>query len=135
MRSNETRSRGSQHTRATQPLALIALVLTTFGNCLTGRFVLDDHFLIERNPNVRSLAGVATAFRTDVKHFAAPAASRPSRPAYYRPLSLSSFVVDYALWRNNAGLYHIQNILWHVVNVILVYHLGLCLLTSRWASF
>ena len=45
--------------------------------------------------------------------------------ANYHPLTMLSYMVDYALWGLRGPGYHAQNLLWHTVAAIAVYHLAL----------
>jgi len=40
---------------------------------------------------------------------------------HYQPLSVLSYIIDHALWGNNATGYHLTNILLHLINIILVF--------------
>ena len=112
------------------PLLLAALVVLTFANALRGGFVLDDHLMIENNPNARWPDGLRIAFTTDVGGFT----GRPTPNSYYRPLVMASFVVDRALWGLNAGPFHAQNVLWHALSCVLAYLLIRRMSGSSWAA-
>ncbi|MBI3540196.1 MAG: hypothetical protein HY076_07990, partial [Candidatus Eisenbacteria bacterium] len=102
-----------------------------FANIFAGGFVLDDHFLIERNPRAHSLAGVGLAFTTDVQRFQSGAAAPP---AYYRPLTLASYVVDYALWGSRPGPFHLANLIAHALAAVLAALLFMRLFASVWTA-
>lgn len=56
-----------------------------------------------------------------------------TRPAVrnYAPLTLASYLVDHSIWGLNPLGYHLVNVLWHVLNAVLVYQLLLQLTGSR----
>ena len=97
---------------------------------MRGGFVLDDHLMIENNPNARWSDGLRLAFTTDVGGFT----GRPTPNSYYRPLVMASFVVDRALWGLNAGPFHAQNVLWHGLACVLAYFLIRRMSGSSWAA-
>jgi hypothetical protein len=113
-------------------IALAALVFAVFANSLGGAFVLDDHMLIDENPNAQRLDGVALAFRTDLGHFLTGAAT----PAiYYRPIPLASYAVDWAVYGAHPAPYHAENVVWHAIAAVLAFVLLRRLIGSPWAAF
>src|SRR5262245_19627355 len=110
---------------------LVVLVVLVFANVLGGGFVLDDHFLIEENPRAHSLDGLRFALTTDVQRFQSGAAA-PA--AYYRPLTLASVVVDYALWGSHPGPFHLANLIAHALAAFLAWRLFTRLFASPWTA-
>lgn len=53
-------------------------------------------------------------------------------PNYFRPLALSSLLVQLWLWGSNPAPFHAANVLIHLLNTALVGALGLRLLRGRW---
>ena len=54
---------------------------------------------------------------------------------YYRPLLFSSFIFDYSIAKTDPFIYHLSNILFHLISCLLLFRL-LCLLGyDRWISF
>ncbi len=53
-------------------------------------------------------------------------------PNYFRPLALSSLLVQLWLWGSNPAPFHAANVLIHLLNTALVSVLGLRLLRGRW---
>ena len=54
---------------------------------------------------------------------------------YYRPLLFSSFIFDYSIAKTDPFIYHLSNILFHLISCLLLFRL-LCLLEyNRWISF
>ncbi len=50
-------------------------------------------------------------------------------------LTLTSFMLDYKLWGLNPVPYHIENIFWHLLNVLLLYFLLMRLVKKRGVAF
>lgn len=90
-----------------------AFFLATFfvyGSSLTHTFVRwDDGLLIYENPSIRSITpgSLKTIFTS-------------YDPELYIPLTFFSYQIDYLLGGTNATIYHIQNLLWHTLNALLV---------------
>jgi len=53
----------------------------------------------------------------------------------YTPLPMISYMFDHALWGGNVAGYHLQNIFWHVLMVIVIYNIFIELEIDRRAAF
>ena len=91
-------------------LLLLALLgLLVFGNALSGPFHYDDLHSIQYNPHIRNLAEIP-------RHFVDPATfSSRVRGYMYRPLLMTSYSLDYALWGDNSTGFRLVNLLLHVI--------------------
>jgi Flp pilus assembly protein TadD len=113
-------------------LALLAGII--YSNTLDNEFVWDDVYLISRNVNVHHLRYVP-------RHFISPFFGDTNDPtavnrgSYWRPLTMLSFNLDYALWRNNPAGYHLTNLLLHSFNAVLVLLLFRAIPRTRHAAF
>jgi hypothetical protein len=92
---------------------LLAVGMLTFAPTLRNGFILDDDYMIVHNPAIRSLANLP-GFFTSVP----PGSINRS---YYRPIMLSSFTLDHALFGSSARALHGINIVWHVSVALLVW--------------
>lgn len=84
-------------------------------------FVIDDHYVIEKNSNIKNpaLAGkILTSGFFDAGH-----RIPETKLHYYRPLLESSFMLDYAFWGEQTFGYRLVNILFHGFNCVLVFFL------------
>ena len=100
---------------------LCALAFLLFGRTIDYPFVrFDDGLLIYDNPAIRgiSLTNIKTAFST-------------YDPELYIPLTLISYQVDFLIGGIKPAIYHLQNILWHAANGVLVTWLMYALLKAR----
>ena len=95
-------------------LFLALLTLAVYGNSLVNGFVWDDEFIIVNDPAVRDLSGAATLMLS-------PDVVKP----YYRPLNRASYLLDYRLFGMRPAGFHAVNVLIHLLNVLLLYLLGL----------
>jgi len=89
---------------------LILLSLICYSNSLKGEFVWDDSFLIVNNPLIKDFKNLAKIFSAEIL---------PST-GYYRPLQITSYLLDYHLYHLNPAGYHLTNILLHLFNSVLV---------------
>ncbi|MDD4287301.1 MAG: tetratricopeptide repeat protein [Candidatus Peribacteraceae bacterium] len=90
--------------------AFFFLTFLVYGSSLTNAFVRwDDGLLIYENPAIRSITpqSLKTIFTT-------------YDPELYIPLTFLSYQLDYLVGESNATIYHIQNLLWHTLNALLV---------------
>lgn len=111
-----------------QTFIIIGLFVVTgllvYGHTLHNDFVrFDDGLLIYENKAARGFSwnNIQTAFTT-------------YDPELYIPLTLLSYQLDYELGANNPTVYHLHNLLLHIINVILVYALGMKLAGNRLAG-
>jgi hypothetical protein len=110
---------------------LALLILTTFMNTLGGGFIYDDHRLIEENTGIRSFRHVPKAFTTDSHAFHS---GQEAKSSYYRPLLYLSYMIDYAVWGREPWGFHLSNVLFHALAVVLAYLLLLRLFRSPWLA-
>ena len=95
-------------------ILLFLLVSIAYGNSLSCGFLWDDFETITENPSIRSWKGMALIFNPE-QYF------KLSGEIGWRPLTSISFVIDYAVWKLNAGGYHLTNIILHYLCCLLLY--------------
>ena len=108
-------------------LALAVFVL--YAKTLSFGFTsLDDvHLIHENRENIGSFANIAKAFRTDV-YWDSPG-------TYYRPVLSLSFMADHALGGEKPFIYHLTNILFHLIGCCLLLTCLLALGYGKGRSF
>ncbi len=111
--AGETATEG-WHTRDAVVVAIVAAL--SYANALANRFALDDVDVIRTNPLVHHVAGVWQAFA----HSYWPEATGAGQ---YRPLTMATFALDWAVSGGNAAWLHAANVLWHVAACLLVLRL------------
>jgi len=94
---------------------ITAAVLISYSNALSSGFVYDDISLVVDDPRLTSWDNLYLIF-TSGYWFDSPTGS-----GLYRPLSVSSFLVEHMLAGNNPFLHHLDNILLHLLCALLVY--------------
>jgi tetratricopeptide (TPR) repeat protein len=97
-----------------QRLLLIALPLLTFIAylpALHGDFIWDDDRHVWANLDLRDVPGLQRIW------------TQPSSIPQWYPLTHTTFWVEYQLWGNQTLGYHIDNLLLHIANALLVWRL------------
>jgi tetratricopeptide (TPR) repeat protein len=108
-------------------LLLCIATLLAFGTVLLDEYSFDDEVVITDNPNIRSLSNLKFLFtREYMDRFAEDR---------YRPFSTISYFADYALFGPNAFGYHLDSLLLHLGNVLLLYFLLARLTHDRRLAF
>lgn len=111
-------------------------------NGLGNGFTFDDVAIAAENPRLRSVAGLGEVVATDWWN-----GKRP-QSLLYRPLTMASFAIDYAVARRGATEspparlaasaafpFHLQNVLWHAAASAALFLLVLELFTSPGLAF
>lgn len=96
-------------------LSLLIFTFGIFGYTLKNDFVYDDRVFVSQNELIKNPGNI-------FEFFINPKAYSGERDFFiYRPLAALSYAADYALWGLRPFGYHLSNIFWHAVNVILVF--------------
>lgn len=96
---------------------LILVNLIFYGKALTLGFVWDDIPQIINNETVKN-AKIIDIFTKDGEY---GILGRESKTPYYRPIFLLSLTIDFILYGDSAGLFHLSNIILHIVLTILIF--------------
>ena len=92
-------------------LVIVLLVAVAYLPALHGQFIWDDDFHVAKSVSLRSLAGLWRIWFV------------PGATQQYYPLTHSTFWIDYHLWGLNPFAYHVENVLLHAINAILIWRL------------
>ncbi|MCS6919713.1 MAG: tetratricopeptide repeat protein [Fimbriimonadales bacterium] len=103
-------------------LAILIIVGALYAQTLSFKFVWDDDQVIYGRVDYRSPARWLEAVRQPLDF----------SPNYFRPLALSSLLVQIWIWKDNPAPFHAANVLLHLLNTALVMALGVRLLRGRW---
>lgn len=113
-------------------LAIIALIVITDWRALTAQasFIDDKQYLI--NNSLVQHPGWASAGR-----FFTEVLSPSTVNGYYQPLAMISLMLDYAMGGrpNNLTLFHLTNIILHILNTLLIFLLIYLLFKKVWSAF
>ncbi len=109
-------------------LILIALACTAF--CLFPTLQndwvnWDDDSYVLRNTLVHSLTTESI-----YSHF-----MTPEQVGHYHPLTMISLTIDYFFWKDNAFGFHLTNLVFHLLNTILVYWFILSISKNQFIAF
>ncbi len=116
-----------KNSRLAYLLPLIVLTLLLYLTAIWAPFEFDDRERIVDNPAIRNLSNIPAFFY-----------SRELMPfggEIYRPLSDTSFAIEYSVWGGNPRGYHITNIFIHIINSMLLYILLQQIFRSERVSF
>lgn len=111
-------SRASNTVESRRRLRVFAVVVALLAflpyiNALRGDFVLDDVDIVAQNPLIRDLGNVGRIFSTDYWS-GAVGTMAVGDPGLYRPLTVSSFAIDYRLWDLSPAAYHAVSVALHM---------------------
>ena len=90
---------------------IIFITLFAYGNAFKGDFLnWDDNLYVTENPSIKSLdiQNIKTIFTN-------------SFVGNYHPLTMLSLALDYSIAGQNPRLFHVVNILLHLINTLLVF--------------
>lgn len=102
------------------PASLVIVVLLLFSNSLGPEFIWDDVLLVQHNYLIQNLNNLPQLLLLDTGAFV-EVEGQP--PRHYRPFVSLSFFTDFHLWGFSPSGYHLTNLFFHVLTVIIVYFL------------
>ncbi|UCD56825.1 MAG: tetratricopeptide repeat protein [Candidatus Hydrogenedentota bacterium] len=94
-----------------------------YANTLPNSFHYDDTFFILNNLYVHSLSGIG-------HFFVSPRLVSNIPLSGYRPVTMATFALNYAVGGENAFGYHLVNVVIHVLNTLVVYALSNALMRA-----
>ena len=105
-------------------LAAIALSFLIYGNSIRGNFVFDDMVVVQERPDLKNLGNFFNLFVSPY---------HPINPqsSLFRPLTIASYMLNYAVLGNSPAGFHVVNIILHGLSSFLVFLLILKLSNSR----
>ncbi len=103
---------------------LIFLSLLAFANSFLNGFAFDDEPLIVDNTRIKSLGDLPRLFATDYWARVRPEKDVPVLHPLYRPLTLATFALNFAVGGLNPFGYHLVNLLLHLAVCWLLYDLA-----------
>ena len=108
-------------------LAWLALAsVVAFASSVPGNFVWLDHAEIEQaNYRVVDAQDMRRVWYETIEQYQGRRSGVVvEQGGYFRPVYALAITLDWALWDGRPWCYHVENILWHVVVVWLLYALG-----------
>jgi len=114
------------------PVFIIAILgLTCYSNAINNDFVRDDEVFIVRNPAIKDLGNILSFFIDPATYSSQEDMSDDA----YRPMMVLSFAIDYHYFKLNPIYYHLENIVFHIFNTILLYFLLCAIFNNSIFSF
>jgi hypothetical protein len=110
-------------------VALIAVVFAVYSNVYANAFLYDDINSIVNNQLLRSWHNIPTLFRTHLS------SGSNSASTYYRPLTVSLYLLVFQIAGLQAYAFHLLNVLFHAGNACLIFCLGRKLKFHPFAAF
>lgn len=97
------------------PLALILFTtIFIYSPSFKNPFIWDDFHLVVNDENIKSFNNLPIIFKTHLyQHIGGS--------NFYRPIQSLSFMLDYSIWKLKPFGYHLTNLFFHLLTVILVY--------------
>jgi Tfp pilus assembly protein PilF len=124
----ESGTAGSAESRriARRAVILVAITAVAFVSAIPGQFVWLDHAEIEQaGYRIRDVDDFVRVITEPLDSYAFRDVGKvTSGGGYYRPLYACSISLDWWLWGPEPAWFHVQNIAWHTVLVLLLYRLG-----------
>lgn len=112
-------------TTAVAIFLIIVLGLIIYANSLTGQFIWDDEYLVQKNVLIRNWSNLPKILTNEI----GAGAGKPFN--YYRPLHVASYIIDYSLWGLNVTGYHLTSIILHILVTLCLYWFVLLLYNNR----
>jgi len=92
------------------------LGFSIYANTLKGDFIWDDEVLVRGNPAIRSLVKIPDLFTQDMG-----GVEHANQYGFYRPLTMATYSINYALAKLNVQAYHLTNIFLHILTAFCIY--------------
>jgi|GEM_PF-5179456 len=99
-------------------LFLLVAVALAYGSTLQFQFIYDDHRVIEQNAMLKHASSMAHYFTGDLWQ------QSGSFSLYYRPIFAANWFLLYRIFGTAPWGWHLDNILLHAINVLLVFALA-----------
>src|SRR5437867_1757823 len=115
-----------RHASARAAVLCLALVAVCYANSIPNAFILDDILIVAANERIRQVQPIHFLFQPywgDISH-----------QGIYRPLTIFSFSVEYAVWQLWTAGFRATNLLLHALNGWLVYLIACGLSVSPLAA-
>jgi len=102
----------------------IALSFLIYGNSIRGDFVFDDGVVVQKRPDLKNLGNFFNLF-------VSPYHQNTPQSGLFRPLTMASYLMNYAILGDSPAGFHVVNIVFHGLCSFLAFLLVLKLSGSR----
>jgi len=112
-------------------ILLTAICFLTFINTLRNGFVYDDFSVIADNPRVKNAKNIKHLFNLNYFKIVDKGKQTAFGEGSYRPAVTLTYFIDSFLWNAKPWGSHLSNLLFHVVNTLLLYYITLIILNNK----
>jgi len=98
-------------------LLIIILGFFVYSNSLNGEFIWDDEILIVDNVYIKDSHSIPGLFTKDITY------GTFDKSNFYRPLQILTYVLNYAIGKLDTKVYHLTNIIFHILVAMILYWL------------
>lgn len=99
--------------------AIIAITgFVIYANSLSGEFIWDDELLIVNNRSIKEVQYVPNLFTKNITYGTAIESN------LFRPLQMLTYALNYAGWKLDQRVYHLTNVVLHILVAIMLYKLA-----------
>jgi len=99
-------------------IAILFLTVLVYLPALKAGFMYDDRFFVQDNTKIREWKYAGEYFTNSARSIASI-----FWDGIWRPLRTITYLTDYKIWGLRPFGFHMTNLLWHLVNIILLYFL------------
>jgi protein O-mannosyl-transferase len=110
------------HTWRRAAALCLILVAVCYANSVSNPFIQDDQIIIQNNAEIRHVA--------PFRFLQQPYALDTRLAGVYRPFTIFSFSLDYAVWHDRAFGFRLTNLLLHALNGFLVFLIAETMLSA-----
>lgn len=96
-------------------VGLICLSVITYFNTVNSPFIWDDEVMVQGNGLIRSLSNIPKILSTS------PFGAKLEASDFYRPFQTLTYAIDYSVWGLEPTGYHITNIVFHSLTMIVLF--------------
>ncbi|MFQ5953195.1 MAG: tetratricopeptide repeat protein, partial [Candidatus Omnitrophota bacterium] len=111
-------------------LLIISIGIIVYSNSLGNDFVWDDETFIIMNDYIKNLSFAPLYFTSRYA-----LASGDLAHENYRPFLPLSYAIDYFVWKLDPMGYHLTNLVFHVLNALLLFYVVILITKDRYIAF
>ena len=102
-------------------MLIVFIGVIAFGNILNNEFIFDDISTIKENKIISSWSNLPVLFSLDYFKTSNIGGTTLSGESTYRPIVTLSYFLDYSIWGLNSFGFHLSNLLYHLITLVLFF--------------
>jgi tetratricopeptide (TPR) repeat protein len=105
-------------------LILFAVSFLLYINTVSNQYALDDEVVVTNTQVAKGFSGLGEIFTSDIfsSYYAQNNAEQQLSGGRYRPLSVATFAIEYAIFGNNPAPRHCMNVLLYALLSVLIFY-------------